>query len=65
MGGRQLSECGFDGSVLEWSRCIVGDAEYRFLGQDQVPSLNVSGGECTFAILEARASGKTSPANEG
>jgi hypothetical protein len=52
MGGGQVSDPSFDRYVPERFRYTGGDGEYWFLGQDQVPSLNVSGGECAFAVLK-------------
>jgi hypothetical protein len=51
MSGRQISDCSFDGIVPEWYRYTGAGAKYWFFGQDKVPSLDVSGRECTFALL--------------
>ena len=54
MGGRQVADRSFDEIVLEWFKCIGADAKYRSFRQNQVAFIDVSGGECTFALLKLR-----------
>ena len=58
IGGRQISDRNVDVILPEWFkfslRRIGGNTKYWPLGQDEVPSFEVSGGEYALPLLKGR-----------